>query len=131
MSGIPRAHLLVVGGIGLAIAVYIASVLKGTTPVLQRPLAGTQHGKHECRHSHHSTHTQESPVRCPAQPDVRNIGGEWILSSAADKQQAYERLAGAIRIVTPLQALLIQAHRDVRRHADERVRPLVRRVLRL
>jgi hypothetical protein len=109
MSGIPRAHLLVVGGIGLAIAVYIASVLKGTTPVLQRPLAGTQHGmqhgKHECRHSHHSTHTQESPVRCPAQPDVRNIGGEWILSSAADKQQAYERLAGAIRIVPPPQGI--------------------------
>ncbi|CAK9783828.1 carboxypeptidase S [Cutaneotrichosporon oleaginosum] len=98
MSGIPKTHLLLVGGIGLAIALYIASVLTGQpTPVLKRSVP---HDKHECKHSHHSTHTQVSPVRCPAQPDVRNVGGEWILSSATDKQQAYERLAAAIRIRT-------------------------------
>ncbi|BEI97127.1 hypothetical protein CcaverHIS631_0207160 [Cutaneotrichosporon cavernicola] len=101
MSGIPRTHLMIVGGIGLAVALYVASVLSGQpTPVLKSSLAGTQLGKPECKHSHHSTHTQVSPVRCPVQPDVRNVGGEWILTSAADKQQAYERLAAAIRIRT-------------------------------
>ncbi|BEJ12254.1 hypothetical protein CspHIS471_0207140 [Cutaneotrichosporon sp. HIS471] len=101
MSGIPRTHLMLVGAIGLAVSLYVASVLSGQpTPVLKSSLAGTQLGKHECKHSHHSTHTQVSPVRCPAQPDVRNVGGEWILTSAADKQQAYERLAAAIRIRT-------------------------------
>lgn len=101
MSGIPRTHLLLVGGIGIALALFIASVLRGQPPpTLKRSVAGTQLDRHECKHSHHSTHTQVSPVRCPAQPDVRNVGGEWILTSAADKQQAYERLAASIHIVT-------------------------------
>ncbi|WOO84221.1 Carboxypeptidase S [Vanrija pseudolonga] len=102
-GGWSRALLLAV--VALAAGLYLGQQrASGSGDVSLRP-SSADAAAHVCRHAGHfhspHDHAHDSPVRCPVQPDARDVGGDWNpADSKADRSLAYDRLAGAIRIRT-------------------------------